>query len=613
VTKQIESWCERDEHHRYDLFSDFNEWIESEEANEIRESYGIDALSDPSKALFAGDRKAYDQELEEYRTKRRSEVLNQAYFVEKFGDDHWFERNGEHFNQLIDRLEAGDVIPFIGAGISKAGGFPTWEEHLRTQGRTAGLDTELVTTLLAEGEYEKLIESIESKRGREVFEQEIRDAFSRTGAITQTTLLITELFTDTLITTNYDRLLEQACDTGAENAYEVINCFKAMQQTNNDRTSIIKLHGDITTPSYCILGKKQYDEAYGIGEIDMSLPIPKLLEYYYKNSSLLFLGSSLYNDRTVHVFRAIKKKLHNTDIYIPQHFCIEQAIEDEEAHRIRSSYLLQLGITPIWIEPGRYEYVEYILRMARNELRYRHKPESSDPVPLPTVRSIQPFELDLDDFLRDFSEIMPLLYWLHQQVPQQESIRYLQALQRFFIAHTIFTDTTDQQLVIGLDNLARALSSGKFDGYTLEKLRVAFNEFQKFMESIGAMKHSTTLEWNMRELIILPLHQFEGLLETPATLSEENHGAIRLTIALLRHGEKQNNASKLPDALNIEVSNYISICLFSKLGLSVPDHLHEDRIEDIRLQCKYAWEGFEKESTSFPRKIISSLLNLLKQ
>lgn len=113
--------------------------------------------------------------------------------------------------------------------------------------------------------------------------------------------------------------------------------------------------------------------------------------------------------------------------------------------------------------------------------------------------------------------------------------------------------------------------------------------------------------------MILPLHQFEGLLETPATLSKENHEAIHLTIALLRHGKKQNNASKLPDVLNIEVSNYISICLFSKLGLSVPDRLHEDRIEDIRLQCKYAWEGFEEESISFPRKIISSLLNLLKQ
>lgn len=619
MTKQIESWCDRDEHHRYDLFSDFNEWLEGDEASDIRESYGIDALSDPSKALFAGDRKAYDQELEDFRTKRRHEVLNQAYFVEKFGDDHWFERNSEHFNQLIDRLEAGDVIPFIGAGISKAGGFPTWEEHLRTQGRTAGLGAQRVEELLSNGQYEAVIELIETQRGREVFEQEIRDAFSRTGSITETTLLISELFTDTIITTNYDRLLEQAYDTGAENAYEVINCFKAMQRPSTDRTSIIKLHGDITTPSHCILGKTQYDEAYGNGEIDMSLPIPKLLEYYYKNSSLLFLGSSLYNDRTVHVFRAIKEKLHDTDIYIPQHFCIEQAIEDEETHRNRSSYLLQLGITPIWIEPGRYEYVEYVLRMARNELRYRLKPVSPDPLPLPTVQSIQPFELDLDDFLRDFSHIMPLLYWLHQQVPQQESIRYLQALQRFFISHSILTDTTDKQLVIGLDNLARALSSGKFDGYTLEKLRVAFNEFQKFMESIGVMKHPSTLDWNMRELMILPLHQFESLLKTPSTLSKENLGAIRVAIALLRYGQKQSNSptaqSKLPDALNSEVGNYIALCLSTQLGLFVPDHLHEDRIEDIRLYCKYAWDGFEEESTSVSRKIrscISSLLNALK-
>ena len=219
MNMRVESWCERDEHSLYDLYTDFNEWLESDETQELRESYGIDALADPSKALFAGDRKAYDQELEEYRTKRFHEVLNETYFSEQFGDHHWFERNVEHFNQLVERLEAGDVVPFIGAGISKAGGFPTWEEHLRTQGRTAGLSAEQVEELLTDGAYEKVIELIETERGREVFEQEIRDAFSRTGSLTETIFLITELFTDTVITTNYARLLEQAYDTGAQNSY----------------------------------------------------------------------------------------------------------------------------------------------------------------------------------------------------------------------------------------------------------------------------------------------------------------------------------------------------------------------------------------------------------
>lgn len=148
---------------------------------------------------------------------------------------------------MVDRLAAGDVVPFIGAGLSVAGGFPSWEGHLRTQGRTAGLDPAQTEELLACGQYEAVIAAIEASRGRDVFIQEIRDVFSRIGQITNTTLLITELFTDTVITTNYDRLIEQAFDTGADNAFQVLNGTSALTELATDRVSIIKLHGDVRT------------------------------------------------------------------------------------------------------------------------------------------------------------------------------------------------------------------------------------------------------------------------------------------------------------------------------------------------------------------------------
>ena len=37
----------------------------------------------------------------------------------------------------------------------------------------------------------------------------------------------------------------------------------------------------------------------------------------------------------------------------------------------RNAYLAKLGITPIWFEKGCFDYVESILRLAKNELRYR--------------------------------------------------------------------------------------------------------------------------------------------------------------------------------------------------------------------------------------------------
>ena len=84
------------------------------------------------------------------------------------------------------------------------------------------------------------------------------------------------------------------------------------------------------------------------------------MEYYYKNSSLLFLGCGLNSDRTVQVFRAIKNGIQQKygDIVIPQHFAIEQAPEAEQALSDRNAYLLGLGITGIWFQKDQFEYVE---------------------------------------------------------------------------------------------------------------------------------------------------------------------------------------------------------------------------------------------------------------
>jgi NAD-dependent SIR2 family protein deacetylase len=140
----------------------------------------------------------------------------------QFTDDHWYERNSERFDQLVECMESKIVVPFIGAGLSVAGGFPTWKEHLRQQGRTAGINQAFIDLLLQKGQYESVIEKIKRIRGRDVFIQEIRDVFSKTGKLTDTALRISELFNDTIITTNYDRLIEQSYDTGEINAVQII-------------------------------------------------------------------------------------------------------------------------------------------------------------------------------------------------------------------------------------------------------------------------------------------------------------------------------------------------------------------------------------------------------
>lgn len=375
MTQPLDSWCQHDNHNDFELFNDFNDWIDRGDTPtelELLRKLNDVGLSTPSKAFYAGDKAAYEQALRAYRIERRHEILSREYFIEKFGDEdgpHWFERNEQRFNQLVERLAEELVVPFIGAGISVGGGFPTWANHLRQQGRTAGVAKAQIEQWLAEGQYELIIEHIEKAYGRDVFAQEIRDVFARTGSIQDITLRIAELFKDTLITTNYDRLLEQVFDTGNASSVQVINGVTAMTQPEPDKTTIVKIHGDIKYPAQCILGKAQYDQAYGAGHLDFNLPIPKALRYYFRNSSLLFIGCSLRNDRTVQVFKEVKEQAG--DHSFPQHFAIEQAPEAPEELPARNRELQQLGITAIWYPKGQHELVEAILRHARNELNYR--------------------------------------------------------------------------------------------------------------------------------------------------------------------------------------------------------------------------------------------------
>jgi len=62
-------------------------------------------------------------------------------------------------------------------------------------------------------------------------------------------------------------------------------------------------------------------EAYGNGTLDLSKPVPKVLRYHFKTSSLLFLGCGLNRDRTMEVFQAVKIQMGDKDR--PQHFSLE--------------------------------------------------------------------------------------------------------------------------------------------------------------------------------------------------------------------------------------------------------------------------------------------------
>lgn len=219
------------------------------------------------------------------------------------------------------------------------------------------------------GEYETVIAEIERLHGRDVFTQEIRDVFGKRGQIQDITLLISELFNDTLITTNYDRLLELVYDTGGASRVQMISGTTATELPDPNKVTLIKIHGDFADPGHCILSKAQYDTAYGEAGLDLQRPVPRTLARYYCNNSLFFLGCNLRNDRTLQVFQAAKAAAG--DVLLPLHFSLEQAPEQLADLTARNAELSRLGITAIWYPWKQYQLVDDILRLAKSELNYK--------------------------------------------------------------------------------------------------------------------------------------------------------------------------------------------------------------------------------------------------
>jgi hypothetical protein len=73
-----------------------------------------------------------------------------------------------------------------------------------------------------------------------------------------------------------------------------------------------------------------------------------------------------------------------------------------------------------------------------------------------------------------------------------------------------------------------------------------------------------------------------------------DYQAIRLIIALLQHGLKQERSPKayceLPNTVNVEFAEYLSLALSLNLNLATPDRL-DTSINDIHSACESAWAG----------------------
>ena len=176
---------------------------------------------------------------------------------------------------LVEAARAGNLVPFIGAGISCQAktsddrNFPTWEKLIKEmagraciQGMIGNEEREEIGRLVDRGRH---LMAAQHLKDTAVFEEVIKERFDPEGA--EPGVIHTELFNlgaSLIVTTNYDKLLEEAYCNKHKRYPTVVTFEKAHDVVFNLRGDkrksplIFKIHGTVDDPRNVVLAEKDY-------------------------------------------------------------------------------------------------------------------------------------------------------------------------------------------------------------------------------------------------------------------------------------------------------------------------------------------------------------------
>lgn len=256
----------------------------------------------------------------------------------------------------------GEGALFVGAGASRAAGFVDWRGLLMEVADDLELSIDKEHDLLALAQFH-----VNDKGGRANLDDRLIDAFTRDAAPTPTHEILARLPIDTVWTTNYEQLLEQAY-RGAGRRVEVKLSIQNLAQARKGRdVTIYKMHGCVTQSHEAVLTKQDYE----LYDVKRRL-FTDSLKGDFIEKTLLFIGFSFSDPNVERILSKVREQLGQN---CRPHFWItrrtptacpegrrspeEMAYERRRAE-LHSVDLKRYGIQTVWVDE--YEHIPELLR-----------------------------------------------------------------------------------------------------------------------------------------------------------------------------------------------------------------------------------------------------------
>ena len=206
--------------------------------------------------------------------------------------------------------------------------------------------------------YEDAAQFIVDELGIKFLDRAIEEHFGRENLpIHGPVQLFPYIFKQGCITTNFDYILNRTyISQNIRFVYDIYGSalVDAHKKFAREPRCLFRLHGEAMTSHGRILTASEYGSAY---KNDSALA--QVLDNLVAARSLLFLGASLDNDRTVQALIEIER---GAIAQKQRHFSFTQYVSDEGKRREKFTLLNAAGINPIWYpEDDHDQYIEDLL------------------------------------------------------------------------------------------------------------------------------------------------------------------------------------------------------------------------------------------------------------
>lgn len=277
------------------------------------------------------------------------------------------QSNKSTFEKLLKQAKSIPIVPFAGAGLSKACGMPMWAEFIK-ESAAGSLDEPTILKHLNVNDYESAAECLLNTLGLRDFADKIDDAFgdriSNEIQLKGAVLQLPAITKGPVVTTNFDRILERAFAEAHKPFKERVWGAKAdmfVAALSGNEPYLLKVHGDAMDRTDRVLTLSDYSKHYGntqASKIDMNMPLPKALQQVVTTRTLLFLGCSLENDRTMQIIHHVASK-HGAP---PAHYAIVELPREPKDIAARKKLLSDHNIRPLFFPPGEFDKIEVFLK-----------------------------------------------------------------------------------------------------------------------------------------------------------------------------------------------------------------------------------------------------------